>query len=258
MPAGGLGFTRLVESQTFEQPANLRGLLLYRGHVDTDTEPRDKSGKTDTSRENRDEDGCRGSVRMLDSTLARPAGQRRAGCPGASGAGSDDRRRSLMGQFGELLALAPAALLRRAGLAVDDDGNAGDLAKRPLHRIQLAPVMDRHNARVPSSAACRRGTGLFQARADVPAASLSPEPSSSRLPTMRGAFGVPYSTSLSWVSMTGCCMGSLRTVCSAGSPRVPHCGGSRYAGLHDTGPHRHRPALNGVSPYPASPKPNAG
>ena len=44
----------------------------------------------------------------------------------------------------------------------------GDLAKRPLHRIQLAPVMDRHPAGVPSGAAGGRGTGLVHARADTP------------------------------------------------------------------------------------------
>ena len=48
-----------------------------------------------------------------------------------------------MGWFGELLALAPAALLCRAGPVVDDDGGPGGLAERPLHRVQLAPVVHR-------------------------------------------------------------------------------------------------------------------
>ena len=45
------------------------------------------------------------------------------------------------GRVGVLPALAPAALLRRAGLVVDEDGDPGDVAQAALHRVELAPVV---------------------------------------------------------------------------------------------------------------------
>src|SRR5690606_23344228 len=40
-------------------------------------------------------------------------------------------------------ALAPPPLLGRAGLVVDENGNALDLAQLSLHRVQLTPVVHR-------------------------------------------------------------------------------------------------------------------
>ena len=54
--------------------------------------------------------------------------------------------RSLMKtRFGRIRiepALAAAALLRRAGLVVDQDREALDLAQLPLHRIEFAAMMN--------------------------------------------------------------------------------------------------------------------
>ena len=46
------------------------------------------------------------------------------------------------GGIGHQAALAPAALLGRAGLVVDDGGDAGDLAHLALDRVQLVAMMD--------------------------------------------------------------------------------------------------------------------
>ncbi|MCW0416852.1 hypothetical protein NB689_002606 [Xanthomonas sacchari] len=51
-----------------------------------------------------------------------------------------------LGRIGQLAALAPAPLLGGAGLVVDQHAGALDLAQVPLHRVQLAAVVELHVA----------------------------------------------------------------------------------------------------------------
>ena len=52
-----------------------------------------------------------------------------------------------LGRIGILIALAPAALFRRAGLVVDDDRHTRNLAELALHLVVVVAVMDGHAGR---------------------------------------------------------------------------------------------------------------